>query len=67
MGKSSSKDFDYVGPPLHFKDVTTHKPEQIMFGNGGHIVYYVGEQLAEHEQQVRYGNTTGSYCIGRGQ
>ena len=35
--------------------VTTHDPEQVIFQNGQHIVDYVGEIIAEHEREERYG------------
>ena len=44
--------------------ITTQDPEQILFENGTHIIDYVGEQLAEHEREERYGDGTGPYCIG---
>ena len=44
--------------------ITTHDPEQVIFQNGQHIIDYVGEIIAEHEREERYGNGTGPYCIG---
>ena len=43
--------------------VTTHDPEQVIFQNEQHIIDYVGEIIAEHEREERYGNGTGPYCI----
>jgi len=43
--------------------VTTHDPERVIFQSGEHIVDYVGEIIAEHEREERYGDGTGPYCI----
>ena len=41
--------------------VTTHDPERVIFQSGEHIVDYVGEIIAEHEREERYGNGTGPW------
>ena len=43
--------------------ITTRDSEQVIFVNGEHIIDYVGETIAEHEREERYGDT-GPYCIG---
>ena len=44
--------------------VTTVDPNFIVFDKGVHIIDYVGEIIAEHEREQRYGDGTGPYCIG---
>ena len=44
--------------------VTAHDPEQVIFQSGEHIIDYVGEIIAEHEREERYGDSTGPYCNG---
>ena len=40
--------------------ITTHDPEN----EDGHIIDNVGETIAKHEREERYGDGTGPYCIG---